>query len=117
MPLLLADIQALLADKAYDAGERVLDLRQKAWVQSVIPPKSNRTEQREYDEELYKVRHLIEHFFAKLKQFRGIATRYEKRASTFLGASHLAADVIWINWPHASGTSRSITFPASRRIR
>lgn len=97
LPSLLADIQALLADKAYDARERVLDLLEKAGVQIVIPPKSNRILQREYDEDMYKLRHLIENFFAKLKQFRGIATRYDKRASTFLGAIYLAASVIWLN--------------------
>ena len=97
LPPLLADIQALLADKAYDARERVLDLLEKAGVQTVIPPKSNRIEQQEYDEDMYKTRHLIENFFAKLKQFRAIATRYDKRASTFLGAIYLAASVIWLN--------------------
>ncbi|MDC8450124.1 MAG: transposase, partial [Nitrospira sp.] len=63
----------------------------------VIPPKSNRTINREYDEDLYRVRHLIENFFARLKQFRAIATRYDKRAATFLGAIDLAASVIWLN--------------------
>jgi transposase len=97
LPALLASIQALLADKAYDAQERGLDLLEKAGVQIVIPPKKNRKLQREYDKELYKARHLIENFFAKLKQFRGIATRYDKRARTFLGAVYLAATVIWLN--------------------
>lgn len=97
LPDLLENIQAFLADKAYDAQERVLDLLEKAGVQTVIPPKKNRKEQRAYDEEMYKARHLIENFFAKLKQFRGIATRYDKRAQTFLGAVYLAAAVIWLN--------------------
>lgn len=97
LPDLLENIQAFLADKAYDAQERVLDLLEKAGVQTVIPPKKNRKEQRTYDEEMYKARHLIENFFAKLKQFRGIATRYDKRAQTFLGAVYLAAAVIWLN--------------------
>ncbi len=101
LPSLLTDVQALLADKAYDARERVLDLLEKAGVQTVIPPKSNRIEQREYDEDMYKIKHLIENFFARLKQFRGIATRYDKRASAFLGAIYLAASVIWLNCPHA----------------
>jgi len=48
-------------------------------------------EPRSYDKELYKARHLIENFFAKLKQYRAIATRYDKRAVHFLGAIHLAA--------------------------
>jgi transposase len=86
LPALLASRQALLADKAYDAQERVLELLEKAGVQIVIPPKNNRHLQREYEKERYKARPLIENFFAKLKQFRGIATRYDKRASTFLGA-------------------------------
>ena len=46
---------------------------------------------RAYDKDLYKARHLIENFFAKLKQYRAIATRYDKRAVHFLGAIHLAA--------------------------
>ena len=63
----------------------------------VIPSKSNRITPREYDKDLYKARHLIENFFAKLKQYRGIATRYDKRAVNFLGAIYLAAAVIWLN--------------------
>ncbi len=97
LPAIVAEIQTLLADKAYDAQERVLDLLEKAGIKTVIPPKSNRIVQREYDEDMYKIRHLIENFFAKLKQFRGIATRYDKRASAFLGAIYLAASVIWLN--------------------
>jgi transposase len=97
LPVIVADIEALLADKAYDAQERVLSVLDSASVRAVIPSKANRTVPRAYDEEMYKFRHLIENFFAKLKQFRGIATRYDKRASTFLGAIHLAAAVIWLN--------------------
>ena len=71
--------------------------RYRAGIQVVIPPKSSRIVQRNYDEELYKIRHLIENFFAKLKQYRAIATGYDKRASTFLGAIHLAATITWLN--------------------
>ena len=46
---------------------------------------------------MYKARYLIENLFAKLKQFRGIATRYDQRAQTFLGAVYLAASVIWLS--------------------
>ncbi len=49
------------------------------------------------ERQLYKARHLIENFFAKLKQFRAIATRYDKTARNFLAAIHLAAAVIWLN--------------------
>jgi transposase len=97
LPDILGSIEAFLADKAYDAQERVLNLLEKAGVKIVIPPKSNRTEQRDYDEDMYQARHLIENFFAKLKQYRAIATRYDKRAAAFLGAVHLAAAVIWLN--------------------
>ncbi len=62
----------------------------------VIPPRANRLSPRDYDRELYKARHLIENFFAKLKQFRAIATRHDKTARNFLAAAHLAATAIWL---------------------
>ncbi len=64
---------------------------------AVIPSKSNRLTPRPYDTELYKARHLIENFFCKLKQYRAIATRYDKLARNFLAAIHLAASIIWLN--------------------
>ena len=91
------DADALLADKAYDADERVLDLLQEAEMTPVIPPKSNRKEPRDYDKDLYKARHLIENFFCKLKQYRAIATRYDKTARNFISAIYLASAVIWLN--------------------
>lgn len=97
LPDLLEKIKYFLADKAYDAQERVLDLLAKFRVHAVIPPKSNRKDQRDYDKDLYKARALIENFFAKLKQFRGLATRYDKTAAVFLGGVHLAAVVILLN--------------------
>ncbi len=57
----------------------------------------NRTTLRDYDKDLYKARHLIENFFAKLKQYRAIATRYDQRAVNFLATIYLAASVIWLN--------------------
>jgi transposase len=96
---LLPDMQAdtLIADKAFDADERVIEPLQTAGKNVVIPPKSNRKSPRDYDRHLYKARHLIENFFAKLKQFRAIATRYDKTARNFLAAVHLAASLIWLN--------------------
>src|SRR5437868_10631656 len=99
LPDLAAD--ALIADKAFDAEERVLRPLEQAGKTAVIPPKANRKQPRSYDKDLYKARHLIENFFAKLKQYRAIATRYDKRAVHFLGAIHLAAAVIWLNRGHA----------------
>lgn len=49
----------------------------------------------------YKARHLIENFFAKIKQYRAIATHYDKLACHFLSAIHLVSCVIWLNWWHA----------------
>jgi transposase len=94
LPQIEADI--VLADKGFDADERVLIPLQKAGKTAVIPPKANRKEQRIYDRDLYKARHLIENFFAKLKLFRAIATRYDKTARNFLAAIHFAAVLIWL---------------------
>ena len=63
----------------------------------MIAPKASRRHQRSYDRHLYKARHLIENFFARLKQYRAIATRYDKTARNFLGAIHLAGAVVWFN--------------------
>ena len=87
----------LIADKAFDADARVLAPLAAAGKMAVIPPKANRRVPRTYDRDLYKARHLIENFFAKLKQFRAIATRYDKTARNFLAAIHLAATAIWLN--------------------
>lgn len=97
--VLLPGLEAptLLADKGYDADERVLNPLRAAGKEIVIPPKKNRKEQRFYDKELYQARHLIENFFCRLKQYRAIATRYDKTACNFLAAIYLAASVIWLN--------------------
>lgn len=97
--VLLAEVQAdiVIADKAYDADERVILPLKQAGKSFVIPPRSNRKNPRAYDEALYEARHLIENFFARLKQYRAIATRYDKTARNFLAAIYLAASVIWLN--------------------
>ncbi len=95
LPDLAAD--ALIADRAFDAEERVFRPLARAGKTAVIPPKANRRDPRPYDKDLYKARHLIENFFAKLKQFRAIATRYDKTARNFLAAIHLVASAIWLN--------------------
>ena len=87
----------LIADKAFDADERVIQPLEAAGKVAVIPPKSSRRSPRDYDHELFEARHLIENFFARLKQFRAIATRYDKTARNFLAAIHLAASLIWLN--------------------
>jgi len=96
---LLADIAAptVIADRGYDAEARVLAPLRAAGKDAIIPPKRNRQEQREYDRDLYAARHLIENFFCKLKQFRGIATRYDKTRRSFLAGVYLAATAILLN--------------------
>lgn len=97
--VLLKDTQVdmVIADKAYDAHDRVIEPLLQAGKTVVIPPKASRNHQRGYDRHLYKARHLIENFFARLKQYRAIATRYDKTALNFLGAIHRAAAVVWLN--------------------
>jgi transposase len=87
----------LIADRAFDADKRVLQPLAAAGKSAVIPPHPNRVAPRQFDQELYKARHLIENFFCKLKQFRAIATRCDKTARNFLAAVHLAAATIWLN--------------------
>ncbi len=64
---------------------------------TIIPPKANRKVARQHDRDLYKARHLLENFFAKLKQFRAIATRSDKTAKNFLGAILMSVALVWIN--------------------
>jgi len=94
LPQMAAEV--LIADKAYDADGRVLEPLASAGKSAVIPPRQNRTAPRPFDEALYQARHRIENFFCRLKQFRGIATRYDKTARNFLAALHLAAATIWL---------------------
>lgn len=88
--------QSLLADKGYDT-DAIAEAAQAAGMEAVIPPRSNRKEPRQYDEYIYKLRHLVENAFLKLKQWRGIATRYAKRASSFLAAVQLRCALLWAN--------------------
>jgi transposase len=96
---LLPQMQAdtVLADKAFDADERVIKPLLAAGKTFVIPPKSSRKTPRPFDKEMYKARHLIENFYCRLKQFRAIATRYDETARNLLAAIHLAAAIIWLN--------------------
>jgi len=84
---------ALLADKAFDADWLLKDLNTRG-ATAVIPPKANRKHQRDYDAEVYKWRHLVENYFAKIKEFRGIATRYDKTDCSYAASWHLAAALI-----------------------
>ena len=91
------EADTLIADKAFDADKRVIEPLTEAGKTVVIPPRANRKVPRNFDRDIYKARHLIENFFARLKQFRAIATRYDKTARNFLAAIYLAASVVWLN--------------------
>jgi transposase len=95
--VLLAQVEpkSLLADKGYDADSFIESL-EKRKIHVVIPPKSNRIFQRECDYKLYCERNLVERFFQFIKQFRGIATRYEKTARNFLAGVNLVCAIMWL---------------------
>ena len=92
---LIRDLQfeALLGDKAFDADWLRTELDERG-ASAVIPPRSNRKQQFSYDQEMYKWRHLVENYFAKIKEFRGIATRYDKTDSSFRANLNLVATII-----------------------
>lgn len=85
----------VLADRAYDA-DSLHDLILEQGGEPVIPPRRHRKYQHAYDRIAYKQRWGVEGFFAKLKQWRRIATRYDKLAKNFLGFVKLAAIMLWI---------------------
>ena len=90
-------VGTLIISKAFDAAARVLGPPAVVAKAAVITPGANRTEPRDFDEHTYRARHLIENFFAKLKQYRAFATRYDKLTRSFLAAIHLAGAGIWPN--------------------
>lgn len=94
---LLGDLKpdSLSADKAYDT-DALLGHLASAGIEAVIPPRSHRLVQRPFDRNLYKNRNLVERFFCRIKQFRRIATRYDKLAERFASFVALTAAVIWL---------------------
>ena len=88
------DAENLLADRGYDV-DSIIQRAIEQGMNVVIPPKKNRKEMREYDEYLYKLRHLVENAFLHLKRWRGIATRYAKNSKSFLAAIHIRCIALW----------------------
>jgi transposase len=84
----------LLADRAYDANSLRTELAQRR-IKAVIPPNPTRKHPHRYDKAAYKGRNVIERMFCRLKDFRRIATRYDKLARNFLSAVLLAAAITW----------------------
>jgi transposase len=87
--------QAVIADKGYDS-DAIVDWIISHGAQAVIPPRSSRKTPRDCDYALYAERHRIECYFNRLKHYRGIATRYCKRARNFASFIYLAASVQWV---------------------
>jgi transposase len=83
----------LVADKAYGSRMFKQFLRRRG-IQPVIPRKRNQKRGRPHNRQLYRERNIVERFFARLKHFRAVATRYDKRATTYLATVLLASIVL-----------------------
>jgi transposase len=86
--------EGLIADKGYDS-DAVVVMAEGQGMEVCIPPRRNRKNPRAFDEHRYKQRHRVENAFLHLKAWRGIATRYAKRQSSFLSAVCLRCAIIW----------------------
>ncbi len=97
VPDLLDGLSAghMLADRAFDA-DWLREALSERNIAPVIPPRKNRNYPASYDEEMYKWRHLVENFFQKIKDNRGIATRYCKTDTSFTAFISLAATILWL---------------------
>lgn len=84
------DFEAAIGDKGYDSKKLVAYIERRG-AEAVIPPRSNLKHQREFDHQLYKERNLVERFICRIKQYRRVATRYEKTARNFLAFVQVAA--------------------------
>ena len=84
----------VIADKGYDSATLREWLQDRGTV-PVIPPRSNRKVQYEYDKGLYRERNIIERTFNRLKDFRRIATRFDRKLETYMAALCIVAAVIW----------------------
>ena len=89
------DTHQVIADRGYDSNAIVAAI-ELTGAQVVIPPRKTRLEQRTYDRHAYRERHLVECLFSRIKQFRRIATRYEKLARNFLAVVNLVIAYVWL---------------------
>jgi transposase len=96
-PELLKDFtQAnVIADKGYDSNALIEQIQNQNCT-PVIPPRSNRKTPRHYDKHLYKERHLVECFFNKIKHFRRVFSRFDKKASSYMGFLTFASIILWL---------------------
>jgi transposase len=84
----------MLGDKAYDSAELRNELHERG-TKPVIPNRSNRKQPFSFNKRLYKLRWRVEHAFSRLKDFRRIATRYDRLARNYLASVCLAAALVW----------------------
>ena len=91
----ITQAQALIADKGYDSMDFLQCILGRGAL-PVIPPRSNRKTPREYDEYLYRERHLVECFINKIKHYRHIFSRFDKLSSRFLGFLNFVGALIWL---------------------
>lgn len=89
------DFEIVIADRAYGAQD-FLDLLAQLGIQAVIPSRQNAKHPRDYDQWLYRERHLVECFINKLKHYRRIFSRFDKLASRYLGFLHFVSTLIWL---------------------
>ena len=85
----------LIADKGYDSNAIVEQAISQGML-AQIPPRKNRKDARDYDEHLYRHRHLVENAFLHIKQWRGVATRYAKNLASFLAAVQIRCLTLWL---------------------
>ena len=86
--------KAIIADKAYDTNS-IVDVMSKN-MEVVIPPKSNRKIRRTYDKYLYRLRHLVENAFLRMKEWRGIAFRFAKNTGSYIAAVQIRCLIMWL---------------------
>ena len=84
---------AFLGDKAFDNDKLRAELQARG-AEAVIPPRRNRKGAIDYDRDMYKWRHLVENFFARIKEFRRIATRYDKTDTSFAATIYLTSTIL-----------------------
>jgi transposase len=87
-------VKVLLADKGYDSQD-FIDFLQEEGIEPLIPSRSNARQPRTYDKVVYKERHLIECFFNKIKHYRRVFSRFDKKALNFLSFLHFVSVLSW----------------------
>ena len=83
-------VRAVVGDRGYDSDDNVARVR-RLRARVVIPPVARRTHQRRYSRRLYRGRNVVERFWNKVKQYRRVATRYDKLDTSYLAFVHLAS--------------------------